>query len=303
MLTRLLEAGADLSGPRAILVGGGPVPEEPLEEAIGRGRDRRPDLRPDRDLLAGDDPRPGRRQAQARLGRPAAADHPPADPGRRDPRPGPDRRARPRRRRRLAAHRRPRPHRRGGLPLRRGPDRRPDRQRRRERRPGRGRGGAAAPPRGRRRRGGRPRGPRVAAGGDRGRRPRGRLEATPDDLRRHCAESLAGLQGAEAGRAGGGAAAHALGQADAAARSASLPRHAHRRHLLRQGRRPLASSTARPSPSSATAPRATPTPSTSRTPASTSSSACAPTPPAAPRPKRPASRCSTSPKPPAAATW
>ena len=37
MLIRLLEAGADLSGPRAILVGGGPVPEEPLEEAIGRG--------------------------------------------------------------------------------------------------------------------------------------------------------------------------------------------------------------------------------------------------------------------------
>jgi o-succinylbenzoate---CoA ligase len=37
MLSRLLEAGADLSGPRAILVGGGPVPREPLEEAIGRG--------------------------------------------------------------------------------------------------------------------------------------------------------------------------------------------------------------------------------------------------------------------------
>jgi O-succinylbenzoic acid--CoA ligase len=37
MLTRLLEAGADLSGPRAILIGGGPVPKEPLEEAIGRG--------------------------------------------------------------------------------------------------------------------------------------------------------------------------------------------------------------------------------------------------------------------------
>jgi o-succinylbenzoate---CoA ligase len=36
-LVRLLEAGADLSGPRAILIGGGPVPEEPLEEAIGRG--------------------------------------------------------------------------------------------------------------------------------------------------------------------------------------------------------------------------------------------------------------------------
>ncbi|HEX5930087.1 MAG TPA: AMP-binding protein, partial [Solirubrobacterales bacterium] len=37
MLTRLLEAGADLSGPRAILVGGGPVPREPLEEAIAKG--------------------------------------------------------------------------------------------------------------------------------------------------------------------------------------------------------------------------------------------------------------------------
>jgi len=37
MLTRLLDAGADLSGPRAILVGGGPVPREPLEEAIDRG--------------------------------------------------------------------------------------------------------------------------------------------------------------------------------------------------------------------------------------------------------------------------
>jgi o-succinylbenzoate---CoA ligase len=36
-LTRLLEAGIDLSGPRAILVGGGPVPLEVLEEAIGRG--------------------------------------------------------------------------------------------------------------------------------------------------------------------------------------------------------------------------------------------------------------------------
>ena len=36
-LTRLLEAGVDLSGPRAILVGGGPVPLEALEEATGRG--------------------------------------------------------------------------------------------------------------------------------------------------------------------------------------------------------------------------------------------------------------------------
>ena len=37
MLIRLLEAGADLSGPRAILVGGGPVPAEALEQALGRG--------------------------------------------------------------------------------------------------------------------------------------------------------------------------------------------------------------------------------------------------------------------------
>lgn len=37
MLTRLLAAGADLSGPRAILVGGGPVPEEPLREALEQG--------------------------------------------------------------------------------------------------------------------------------------------------------------------------------------------------------------------------------------------------------------------------
>ncbi len=37
MLTRLLEGGVDLSGPRAILVGGGPVPAEPLEEAIAKG--------------------------------------------------------------------------------------------------------------------------------------------------------------------------------------------------------------------------------------------------------------------------
>jgi O-succinylbenzoic acid--CoA ligase len=37
MLARLLDAGADLSGPRAILVGGGPVPEETLEAATAKG--------------------------------------------------------------------------------------------------------------------------------------------------------------------------------------------------------------------------------------------------------------------------
>ncbi len=36
-LSRLLEAGIDLSGPRAILVGGGPVSREVLEEAVARG--------------------------------------------------------------------------------------------------------------------------------------------------------------------------------------------------------------------------------------------------------------------------
>ena len=36
-LTRLLAAEVDLSGPRAVLVGGGPVPLEVLEEATGRG--------------------------------------------------------------------------------------------------------------------------------------------------------------------------------------------------------------------------------------------------------------------------
>lgn len=37
MLLRLLEEGVDLSGPRAILVGGGPVPPSALTEALDRG--------------------------------------------------------------------------------------------------------------------------------------------------------------------------------------------------------------------------------------------------------------------------
>jgi o-succinylbenzoate---CoA ligase len=37
MLIRLLEAGADLVAPRAILIGGGPVPRAALEEALDRG--------------------------------------------------------------------------------------------------------------------------------------------------------------------------------------------------------------------------------------------------------------------------
>jgi o-succinylbenzoate---CoA ligase len=36
-LVRLLDAGADLSAPRAILIGGGPVPEAALHEALDRG--------------------------------------------------------------------------------------------------------------------------------------------------------------------------------------------------------------------------------------------------------------------------
>ena len=95
MLTRLLEAGADLSGPRAILIGGGPVPEDPLEEAIAKGATVVQTYGLTEACSQVTTLAPADAEAQARLRRPAAADHPSADPGRRDPRPGADRRAGP----------------------------------------------------------------------------------------------------------------------------------------------------------------------------------------------------------------
>ena len=93
-LARLLEAGVDLLPLRAILVGGGPVPDEVLAEAIGRGATVVQTYGLTEAASQVTTLSPPRREPQARLGRAAAADHPPADPGRRDPRPGPDRRAR-----------------------------------------------------------------------------------------------------------------------------------------------------------------------------------------------------------------
>ena len=94
MLTRLLDAGADLSGPRAILVGGGPVPEEPLEEAIAKGATVVQTYGLTETCSQVTTLAPADAEPQARLRRPAAAHHPPADPRGRDPRPGPDRRPR-----------------------------------------------------------------------------------------------------------------------------------------------------------------------------------------------------------------
>ena len=170
-LVRLLEAGVDLLPLRAVLVGGGPVPGGRARGGARPRGDGRPDLRPDRDGVAGDDARAAGGADADRLRGAAAADHPPADPRRRDPRPGPDRRARGRRRGRLAPHRRPRADGRRRVPLRRGPARRRDHHRWRERASRRGRGDADAPPGGRRRRRRRPLRPGVAGGGDRGRRP------------------------------------------------------------------------------------------------------------------------------------
>ena len=83
---------------------------------------------------------PADAQPQARLRRAAAADHAPADPRRRDPRPGADRRPGMRSTPTAGSTPATSADRRRGLPLRRRAARRHDRQRRRERGAGRGRG-------------------------------------------------------------------------------------------------------------------------------------------------------------------
>ena len=119
-LTRLLEAGVDLLPLRAILVGGGPVPDEVLEEAIGRGAtvvqtygltetaSQVTTLAPARGASASSGPRAGRCSPPTCGSRTARSS-------------SRARRSRPgcRRRGRLAPHRRPRADRRRGLPLRR----------------------------------------------------------------------------------------------------------------------------------------------------------------------------------------
>ena len=132
-LVRLLEANVDLSGPRAIVVGGGPLPIDVIEEAAGRGATVVQTYGMTETCSQVTTLAPAEARTKVGLRRAAAPHDAPADPGRRDPRPGPDRRAGDRRRGRLAPHRRPRPDRRRGLPLRRGPARRHDRDRGRER--------------------------------------------------------------------------------------------------------------------------------------------------------------------------
>ena len=126
-LIRLLEADADLSRSAR-------DPDRRRAGAAGRPprgarpwRDRRADLRHDRDLLPGDDPGARGRRAQGRLRRAPPVHQPHPHRGGRDPGPGTDRRSRLLRGGRLAAHRRPRAHRRGGLPVRHGPRQRGDR--------------------------------------------------------------------------------------------------------------------------------------------------------------------------------
>ena len=193
-LARLLEAGVDLLPLRAILVGGGPVPEEVLEEALGRGATvvQTYGLTEAASQVTTLAPQRGAERVGS-AGRPLLTTHlrisdgeilvqgPTVAPGCR-------------RRGRVAPHRRPRADRRGRLPLRRGPDRRRDRHRRRERAPDRGRGGPAAPPGRRRGRRGRPHRPGMAGGGHGRRRPARRRQASAEELRSHCAAELAGFK-------------------------------------------------------------------------------------------------------------
>jgi acyl-CoA synthetase (AMP-forming)/AMP-acid ligase II len=206
-LIRLLEADADLSAPRAILIGGGPVPPDVLRQALDRGATvvqtyGMTETCSQVTTLAPEDA--GRKVGSA--GRPLLTTH----RGRRDPSAGPDRLARGDRRRRLVAHRRPRPHRRGGLSVRDRPQQRSDRDRRRERDAGGGRGGPSLAPGGRRCRGRRTPRSRVARGrlrpGGGCGRNRGRRRGPAHPLR-----GLAGpLQGAEARRIRPWSAAHSI---------------------------------------------------------------------------------------------
>ena len=146
-LARLLEAGIDLLPLRAVLLGGGPVPADVLEEAIGRGATvvQTYGLTETASQVTTLAPAEAERRLGS-AGRPLLTTHlriqdgeilvqgPTVAPGCR-------------RRGRLAAHRRPRQDRRGRLPLRHRTARRRDRHRRRDRVADRGRGGAPAPSR------------------------------------------------------------------------------------------------------------------------------------------------------------
>ena len=94
MLTRLLDAGAAIERPRAILVGGGPVPDEVLAEALGLGATVVQTYGLTEACSQVTTLAPADAERKRGLGRPAAADHPRAHRRRRDPRPGADRRAR-----------------------------------------------------------------------------------------------------------------------------------------------------------------------------------------------------------------
>ncbi len=188
MLRRLRDAGLDRTPRlRAALIGGGPVPQGPAGVGRGAGDSPRPDLRPDRDDIAGRDDAPRGRRSETRLGREATARSPAAcrrrwgDSGLRSDGD----------RRRLATHRRPGSTRCRGLPLRRGTDKGHDRVRRRERRRRGGGGGPAlASGSSRCRRGGSSRSG-VGGGGNGFRRRRRGLRRL---LLAHCRERLAGYK-------------------------------------------------------------------------------------------------------------